>query len=91
MAGITDPETLEHVSRIIGDEPSRELSATRGSRGDRSTTESTRYMSLMPPNALRQMRPGEALLIYGHLSPVRLTLRPWFRERSLRGLAGSTE
>jgi hypothetical protein len=27
-------------------------------------------MSLMPPNALRQMRPGDALLIYGHLPPV---------------------
>ena len=86
LAGITDPETLEHVSRIIGDEPSHEISATRGSRGERSTTESTRYLSLMPPNALRQMRPGDALLIYGHLPPARLKLRPWFRERSLRSL-----
>ena len=42
----------------------------------------------MPPNALRQMRPGEALLIYGHIPPTRLTLRPWYREHSLRALAG---
>src|SRR4029453_15912717 len=28
--------------------------------------------------ALRQLKPRRALLVYGHLPPVRIRLRPWF-------------
>jgi hypothetical protein len=42
---------------------------------------------LLPPEALRQLKPRRALLIYGHLPPVRIRLRPWFRSRRLVSLA----
>ena len=41
----------------------------------------------MPPEALRQLKPRRALLVYGHLPPVRIRLRPWFRSRRLVTLA----
>jgi hypothetical protein len=31
--------------------------------------------------------PDQALLVYGHLPPVRIRLRPWFRSRRLVSLA----
>ena len=50
------------------------------------TRPDTLYRNLAPPNALRQMRPGEGLLVYGHLPPAQLALRPWFNDRHLRRL-----
>ena len=35
----------------------------------------------------RQLKPRRALLVYGHLPPVRIRLRPWFRSRRLTSLA----
>jgi hypothetical protein len=33
------------------------------------------------------LKPRRALLVYGHLPPVRIRLRPWFRSRRLVTLA----
>jgi hypothetical protein len=33
------------------------------------------------------LKPRRALLVYGHLPPVRIRLRPWFRSRRLATLA----
>ena len=87
LPGIADAETLDYVTRVLGDEPLSQQSTTRGARGDRSLTESVHYRNLVTPSALRQMKTGEALLLYGSLPPARLTLRPWFRDRGLRRLA----
>ena len=40
------------------------------------------------------MKPGTGLLVYGHLRPARIQLRPWFRDRKLRRIvecAGAEE
>jgi type IV secretion system protein VirD4 len=41
---------------------------------------------LVPGHVLRQVRPGEALLIHGTLPPAHLHARPYYRERHLRAL-----
>jgi type IV secretion system protein VirD4 len=84
LSGISDTQTLEYASRLLGDEEIMQSSITRGSQGSRSTTESTALRSLAPANVLRGIRPGEGVLVYGHLPPARLKLRPWFKERGLR-------
>ena len=84
LSGISDTQTLEYASRLLGDEEIMQSSITRGSQGSRSTTESTAMRSLAPANVLRGIRPGEGVLVYGHLPPARLKLRPWFKERNLR-------
>lgn len=88
LSGIADPTTLEYVARLLGDEEVQHLSATSGGEGQRTTTESVTYRNLAPANVLREMRPGQGVLIYGHLSPARIALRPWFEERRLRRLVG---
>jgi type IV secretion system protein VirD4 len=84
LSGVADPDTLDYVRRLVGDEETRQLSSTRGDEGRGSTTESILYRSLTPANALREMKPGSGLLVYGRLPPARLRLRPWYEQRRLR-------
>jgi type IV secretion system protein VirD4 len=94
LPGIADPDTLEYASRLIGDEEASHPSITRDPTGKRSTTSTTTPRRLLPPEALRCLPRGRAVLVYGTLPPVRLQLRPWwvqrrrrFRFRSGRGQA----
>ncbi len=82
LSGISDTQTLEYASRLLGDEEVLRSSVTKGSQGARSTTESPALQSLAPAHVLRSIRPGEGLLVYGHLPPARLRLRPRFQEKS---------
>jgi type IV secretory pathway TraG/TraD family ATPase VirD4 len=87
LSGIADPQTLEYLARLLGDEEVRQTSATSGAEGRHSTTESVAFRNLAPANVLREMRPGHGVLVYGHLAPARIELRPWFKDRRLRRLA----
>jgi type IV secretion system protein VirD4 len=87
LSGIADAQTLDYVGRLLGDEETRQLSSTTGAEGRRSTTESVGYRTLAPANVLREMKPGQGLLVYGHLPPARISLRPWFKDRRLRRIA----
>ena len=87
LSGQADPASLELASKLVGDEAVTQTSETTGGDGRASLTESTAYRRLLPPEALRQLKPRRALLVYGHLPPVRIRLRPWFRSRRLVTLA----
>jgi type IV secretion system protein VirD4 len=82
LSGISDTQTLEYASRLLGDEEVMQSSITRGAQGSRSTTESMALRSIAPANVLRSIRPGEGVLVYGHLPAARIRLRPWFKEKS---------
>jgi hypothetical protein len=47
------------------------------------------WRRLVPVEAVRQLKPKRAVLIYGHLPPVRIRLRPWFHSPRLRRLANA--
>ena len=83
LSGISDTQTLEYASRLLGDEEVMQSSLTRSAQGSRSTTESLAMRSIAPANVLRSIRPGEGVLVYGHLPAARIRLRPWFEEKSL--------
>jgi type IV secretion system protein VirD4 len=87
LSGQADPASLELASKLVGDEAVTQTSETTGGDGRASLTESTAYRRLLPPEALRQFKPRRGLLVYGHLPPVRIRLRPWFRSRRLVTLA----
>lgn len=86
-SGVADPDTLEYAARILGEQEIRQLSQTAGQEGHASTTESSVYRALAPPHELRQAPAESALLIYGNLPPVRVRLRPWYKDRRLQRLA----
>ena len=86
-SGITDPVTLQHVSGLLGDEERAEHSWTVGNDGRHSRTEAVTVRALAPPGWLRQLPPGEAVLVYGSFPPARIALRPFFDDRELASRA----
>jgi type IV secretion system protein VirD4 len=93
FSGCSDPATLDYVSRLLGDEEVRRRSisydVTGGGR--RSVSESTGRESLTPFHLLRQVRPGEAVLIHGTLPPAHLHARRWWTDRDLTALSEGVE
>ena len=85
LPGIADPDTLEYASRLIGDEEVSHPSVTRDPAGRRSTTLTTTSRRLLPPEELRCLPRGRAVLVYGTLPPARLELRPWWVQGRRRG------
>jgi type IV secretion system protein VirD4 len=89
LSGQADPASLELASKLVGDQAITHTSQTTVD-GRNSVTASVSYRRLVPPEALRQLKPRRALLVYGHLPPVRIRLRPWFRSPRLARLARAT-
>ncbi len=87
LSGISDPSTLDHVSRLVGEEEFSQASTTSDRRGGRSTTQSQSSRRLAPADALRRIQPGHGVLVYGHLPPCRLRLRPWYADARLSARA----
>jgi type IV secretion system protein VirD4 len=90
LPGVADLDTLRYFAGLTGEEEARDRSYTHGSGG---TTRSVarRRRPLIAPEALRQLREGEALLLYGRMPPVEVGLRLWFKDRRLRRLGADHE
>jgi len=86
-SGIADPVTLQHMSGLLGDEERAEQSWTVGDDGRHSRTEAVTVRALAPPGWLRQLPPGEAVLVYGSFPPARIVLRPFFEDPELSSRA----
>jgi type IV secretion system protein VirD4 len=84
--GISDPETLSYVSRVLGAGEFEQRSRSTGEKGRRSETEGDTYRDLAPANVVRERNPGTGLLVYGHLPPAKIKLRPWYADPELRKL-----
>lgn len=89
LSGVSDLSTLDLISGLAGEQAVREHSYTLDQRDGRRTRSSAiAFRRLAPADELRRVPPGEAVLVYGHLPPVRLRLRPWYADRRLRAVAG---
>jgi type IV secretion system protein VirD4 len=86
LPGVADLDTLRYFSGLAGEEEIHDTTRTRGAGGENRTT-GRRRRPLIAPEALRQLEPGEALLLYGRIPPARLRLRMWFTDRRLQALA----
>jgi len=83
LSGISDTQTLDQASHLVGDEEAIVPSATWDHVGNRATSEVRLRRPLLPPEELRCMRTGTGVLLYGSLPPVRLKLQPWWRNKRL--------
>jgi type IV secretion system protein VirD4 len=91
LSGITDQPTLALAADMLGDESLRHPLPPPGRPGQQERGAGGRGLGLPPPptaaaqpspgEALRRIYPGHGLLIFDHLPPAFLTLRPWFREQ----------
>jgi type IV secretion system protein VirD4 len=87
LSGIADPGTLEHASALIGETELRTWARTVDGSGSTSRTDSPALRRLAPADALRRVPPGDAVVVSGHLPPIRLRLRPWQGDTVLRARA----
>ncbi len=83
-AGLSDPSSLQYVDRVLGEAEvdTRSHSAAERMNGG-SDQFSTIRVPLAPAHVLRQMRPGDALLVHGTLPPAHVRTRPFYRSRHL--------
>lgn len=83
-AGLSDPASLRYVDQILGEAEvdTRSHSAAERIHGG-SDQYSTIRVPLAPAHVLRQMRPGDALLLHGTLPPAHVRTRPFYRNPHL--------
>jgi type IV secretion system protein VirD4 len=81
LSGLADLSALELGAKLIGDRALVERNRSMGSDGRHSLNESTSYRPLLPIEDLRRLRPGEGMLLYGHLRPTPIRLRPYYEPR----------
>lgn len=85
FAGVSDASTLDYATRLLGDEEVVSHSTSVDALGPRrNLSEATVRIPLVPADALRQVRPGEALLLHGTLRPAHLVARSYWRDSGLR-------
>jgi type IV secretion system protein VirD4 len=87
LSGQADVDSLELASKLIGDQAVTHTSHTSAADGRSSSTASVSWRRMVPMEVLRQLRPREGVLLYGHLPPARVRLRAWYRNPRLRRLA----
>jgi type IV secretion system protein VirD4 len=84
LSGLADLGALELGSKLIGEQALVEHHPSSDSEGRRSLAESTVYRPLLPVEELRRLTPGQGIVLYGHLRPTQVTLRPHFDRREQR-------
>ena len=57
------------------------LTSSTSSMHGHSTTESFSFRLLEPANVLREMKPGQGVLVYGHLAPTQIAAAPLDQDR----------
>ena len=91
LPGISDLDTLDLTSRLVGEHETERDSVTRDISGRRSNTTASHWRRLLPPELVRQLEDGEGVLLYGNLPSIRVRLRPWYRNRVLRRRANNVQ
>lgn len=77
LPGITDPLTLDYLNAVISGNPLVDPEAAQPVDLDDGLVSST-------ASWMRTLDDDAALLIYGNLAPIRMKLRPWYADESLR-------
>lgn len=88
LPGLADLDTLRYFSGLVGDQLARDHTRTTGP-GYETRSENPARRPLAPPEQLRQLPDGHALLVYGRLPPAIIRLRMWFEDGRLRELAAA--
>ncbi len=92
FTGCDDPATLNWLGKVAGTEQVARRSWSADTSGGRRTiSESTQREDLAPAHVVRQMVPGEAVLVHGTLPPIHLRSIRWWTDRTLRALVPTDE
>jgi type IV secretion system protein VirD4 len=84
LGGVTDPDTLDRLSRLCGEISLRTHSYTRDHEGKRARTVTYEPVRVLPPELLRTLPEQRALIVRTNLSPVVVRLRMAWRRHDYR-------
>jgi type IV secretory pathway TraG/TraD family ATPase VirD4 len=84
LGGVTDPDTLDRLSRLCGEIRLRTHSRTHDHYRGRGYTVAYEPIAVLPPDLLRSLPEWRALIIRGNLSPVIVRLRMAWKRRDYR-------
>ncbi|QHC26765.1 TraM recognition domain-containing protein [Streptomyces sp. GS7] len=82
-SGIDDADFADRLSRQIGDHDVQTTSVST-SDGAKSTSVSMRTERILPPDAIRALPKGKALLLATGIRVAMLDLRPWYKDPSAK-------
>jgi type IV secretion system protein VirD4 len=77
LGGASASKDLQELSVLIGEREDPSESITIGAYGERSRQRSTRRLSIMPPERIRTLPFGTALILLRSAPPIVTALRPW--------------
>jgi type IV secretory pathway TraG/TraD family ATPase VirD4 len=77
LPGVSNPDDLSGIARLVGERREREFSQTSASGGSHSVSTSVRDRAILTPATIRTLQPGHALLLLRSATPIMLTLKPW--------------
>jgi type IV secretory pathway TraG/TraD family ATPase VirD4 len=84
LGGVTDPDTLDRLSRLYGEIRLRTQSRTHDQYRGRGHTVSYEPVPVLPPDLLRTLPEWRALIVRGNLSPVVVRLRMAWKRHDYR-------
>lgn len=87
LPGVSDPETVDVLSRLVGRHAITDVQVSRGGDGRITRSYSLRHDNLASPDALRQLDAGSAVGLYRGRPPLLIRLRPWYRSGRHRRFA----
>ena len=77
LGGASGSRDLQELSTLIGDRDETTDSVTIGERGLRSNQRSTRRVPIMPPDIIRTLPNGTALVLLRSAPPIVTRMREW--------------
>ncbi len=87
LPGIKCVDTLDYLSRLVGEREFERETTSIDSLGRRSHSNAPQRHRLLPVEVARTLDAGQGILLYGNIPPVRVELRPWFKNRGLKARA----
>ncbi|WP_329538509.1 TraM recognition domain-containing protein (plasmid) [Streptomyces sp. NBC_01450] len=78
-AGLDDADFVDKVSKLVGQHDVATVSVSRSKDGTSRST-SYRLDPILPPDRIRALPKGTALLLATGVKPAMIRLRPWFKE-----------
>ncbi|WP_435850636.1 type IV secretory system conjugative DNA transfer family protein [Streptomyces tibetensis] len=78
-AGLDDADFVQKISTLVGQHDVRTPTVSRGKEGT-SRSYSYRQEAVLPPDRIRALPKGTALLLATGVKPALIRLRPWYKE-----------
>ena len=78
-SGLDDADFVDKISRLVGQHDVSTISVSRSKDGTSRST-SYRQEQILPPDKIRALPKGTALLLATGVRPALIRLRPWYKE-----------